>query len=134
MILIKQKSDSIGALASTLCLIHCVATPFIFIAQSCSIADCNNVPSWWGGIDYVFLIISFFAVYRSAQTTSKNWIKYSLWVSYLVLFTVIINEKSAWFHINENVIYIPAIALITLHLYNRKYCQCNHNKCCTNEG
>lgn len=133
MILIKQKSDSIGALASTLCLIHCIATPFIFIIQSSSINCCNEVPTWWGSIDYLFLIISFFAINRSTQITSKNWIKPFLWISWLLLFVIIINEKIALLNIDEKIIYIPAIALISLHLYNKKHCQCNSNKCCTNE-
>ena len=78
MILIKQKPDSIGVIASTLCLIHCIATPLIFIAQSCSITHYNSVPTWWGYIDYLFLIISFFAVYRSTKITSLKWIKPAL--------------------------------------------------------
>ncbi|MDO6759511.1 MerC domain-containing protein [Tamlana sp. 2_MG-2023] len=135
MIVLKQKSDSIGAIASALCLIHCVATPVIFIAQSCAVACSHeNTPTWWGLIDYFFLIISFFAVYRSTQTTSKNWMKTALWLSLLALFMVILNEKMAWFHLVEQIIYLPAIALITLHLYNRKYCQCQSDKCCVNEG
>ena len=134
MILLKQKPDNIGIIASTLCLIHCVATPIIFIAQSYSMASCHGAPTWLGFIDYFFLVISFFAVYRSVQTTSKNWIKTALWLSFFALFIVIINEKTAWFHLDEKLIYVPAIALIALHVYNLKYCQCNSNKCCTNEG
>ena len=133
MILIKQKPDSIGALASTLCLIHCIATPFIFIIQSSSINCCSEVPTWWGSIDYLFLIISFFAINRSVQITSKNWIKPLLWISWFLLFIIIVNEKMALFHLDEKLIYFPAIALISLHLYNKKYCQCNQGKCCTNE-
>jgi len=133
MILLKQNSDKIGALSSTLCLIHCVATPFIFIAQSSSITCCNTAPSWWSFIDYVFLVISFFAVYRSTQTTSKNWIKSSLWISWSLLFIIIINEKMKWFSLEDYFIYFPALALIILHLYNRKYCKCNTTKCCVNE-
>ncbi|QDO94895.1 MerC domain-containing protein [Formosa sediminum] len=133
MIILKQKPDELGALVSTLCLIHCVATPFIFIVQSCAITACNETPIWWGVIDYFFLIISFFAIYRSAQTTTSTWIKPAFWCSWCVLFFVIINEKTTWFLIPENTIYIPALALIGLHLYNRKYCQCNTDKCCTHE-
>ena len=134
MILINQKPDSIGAISSTLCLIHCVATPFIFIAQSCTMTCCDGTPSWWKFIDYFFLVISFFAVYRSTQTTSNKWIKPALWFSWFTLFIIIINEKAAWFPLNEKAIYLPALALILLHLYNKKYCQCNTTKCCTNEG
>ena len=134
MIVLKQKTDLIGAIASTLCLTHCIATPFIFIAQSCSIVCCDSTPVWWGALDYFFLVVSFFAVYRSTQTTSSNLIKPFLWLSWSVLFIIIMNEKITWFSLSEQAIYFPALALIVLHLYNKKYCQCNNNKCCTNEG
>ncbi|MCG1036819.1 MerC domain-containing protein [Polaribacter sargassicola] len=134
MIFTKQKADSIGAISSTLCLIHCVATPFIFLAQSSLLNCCNEVPSWWKLFDYFFLIISFFAVIRTTQTTTKQWVKTALWFSWAFLFTVIINEKFELLSLNENIIFIPTISLIYLHLYNRKYCQCNTDKCCTHEG
>lgn len=134
MILIKPKPDNIGAIASTLCLIHCVATPIIFIAQSCTMSCCSGAPTWWGVIDYFFLVISFFAIYHTTQTTSENWIKPLFWLSYIALFIVIVNEKYAWFYLNDKVIYVPAMALIGLHLFNKKYCQCNKGKCCSDEG
>ena len=31
---LKQKSDLIGAIASITCMIHCIATPFLFIASA----------------------------------------------------------------------------------------------------
>ncbi|KGL63471.1 hypothetical protein PHEL85_0507 [Polaribacter sp. Hel1_85] len=95
---------------------------------------CDGAPSWWKIIDYFFLVISFFAVYRSTQTTSSKWVKPALWFSWFTLFIIIINEKVAWFSLNEKAIYVSALALILLHLYNKKYCQCNTTKCCTNEG
>ena len=134
MILIKQKPDNIGAIASTLCLIHCIATPFIFIAQSCSMVCCDKAPVWWTFIDYFFLVISFYSVYRSTQTTSSTWIKPLLWFSWSLLFLTIMNEKLAWFPLSEQAIYFPAILLIILHLYNQKYCQCHNTKCCNNGG
>jgi len=134
MIFTKPKSDELGAMASALCLIHCVATPFLFVVQSCSMASCNETPIWWGFIDSFFLVISFFAIYRSTKTSASAWIRSALWASWGLLLFIIVNEKTAWFTIPEYWIYIPAVALIVLHLYNRKYCQCNANKCCTNEG
>lgn len=133
MTFLNQKADSIGAISSALCLIHCVATPFLFLTQSSLINCCIETPAWWMFIDYVFLVISFIAVYRSTQTTSKNWIKPALWTSWLFLFAVIINEKLAMLTISEIFIYLPTISLIILHLYNRKYCQCNTDICCTHE-
>lgn len=130
MILSKQKSDTLGVLASTLCLIHCVATPFIFMIQTCSVACITGAPVWWKFIDYFFLIVSFVAIYRSTETTTKKWMKFSLWFSWFILLIVILNEKALWFTLDERVIYIPALSLIILHLYNRKYCQCKEHKCC----
>ena len=128
MTLLNQKSDNIGAIASTLCLIHCIATPTLFIAQSCSITCCNGSPVWYSSLDYFFLIISLFSVHQSTQNTSKNWIKTSLWLSFLSLTTIIVNEKNAWFYLDEKLIYVPTIALIVLHLYNKKYGQCGLHK------
>ncbi len=134
MILIKQKSDIVGTLASSICLIHCIATPFIFIAQINSATCCSAPPTWWKLMDFLFLIISFFAIYWSTKTTTIKWIKPLLWLNWLALLAVILNEKLELFPLSEAVIYVPAITLIILHLYNRKYCKCNTDKCCTNEG
>ena len=126
------KPDSLGAMASSLCLLHCIATPFLFIAQACS-ASCSEVaPVWWQWIDYLFLAISFFAVYQSTKTTSKLFMKPALWISWVLLFIVIINEKIHWLPLPEGTIYVAAIILVSLHLYNLKYCQCKTDNCCVN--
>lgn len=129
MIITKQ-SDNVGALASGLCLIHCLATPFIFVAQTCSASCCADAPLWWSMIDYLFIVISFFAVMDSAKKTSKNWMTYGLWTSWglLVLFTLL--ERMQWFPMPKAIIYIPALTLIVLHLWNRKHCTCAEDKCC----
>jgi hypothetical protein len=129
----KYQSDNLGAIASTLCLIHCVATPFLFIVQTSALTSFTETPTWWSFIDLFFLIISFWAVYQTTQTTSSSWMQPALWLSWFLLFILILNEKLTWFALNENLIYAPALALIILHLYNKKYCHCNTNKCCTNE-
>lgn len=128
-----QKSDSIGVLASTLCMIHCFATPFIFIAQTCSASCCQTAPNWWRWVDYFFLVISFFAVYRSTQTTSKKWIKIFFWINWGCLFIVILNERIEFIHLPKKVTYIVASTLVIIHLYNKRYCQCKTDKCCTNK-
>lgn len=127
-----QKSDNIGALASTLCMIHCFATPFIFIAQTCSASCCATAPAWWQWIDYFFLVISFFAVYNSTQTSSKKWVKIALWISWTGLFIAILNERTSLIHLPHLFKYIMASSLVILHLYNRKYCQCKEDNCCAN--
>ena len=126
------KSDSIGALASSLCLIHCLVTPIIFVAQACTDSCCADTPTWWSMLDYLFLIISFFAVYRSTSTTSKEYMKYALWGSWLLLFTMILNEKAEFLPLPESLTYVAAAALVLLHLYNLKFCNCasETDKCC----
>lgn len=125
-----KKSDAIGALASGLCMIHCFATPFIFIVQSCSVSCCDAAPSWWKWIDYFFLAISFLAVYQTTKTTNKRWIKPALWMSWIALFLTIVNERLGWVALPEVVTYIAAMALVVLHLYNLRYCQCKEDGCC----
>ena len=127
----QNSSDSIGAFASGLCLVHCIATPFIFIAQTCSATCCHTAPGWWTAIDFLFIGVSFFAVYWSAKHSSKSWMTYSLWISWVLLCFVILNEKIALLALPEASIYIPALALVALHLYNRKYCKCEDDTCCT---
>ena len=127
-----NNSDSIGALASGLCLIHCLATPFIFVVQSCAATCCASAPAWWICFDYFFLTISFFAIFKSTKTTQSNFIKYSLWSFWFLLFCLIVNESFEVILINKNVLYFIAISLSFLHIYNLKYCQCDDNKCCTN--
>ena len=56
--ILKQKSDLIGAIASFICMIHCLATPFLFIASACSKSCCAAAPKWWVWLDFVFLSLS----------------------------------------------------------------------------
>jgi len=129
-----KKPDTLGAVASALCLVHCIATPFIFLAHVTSACCSTSVPLWWQSVDYIFLIISFIAVYHSTLTTSKDFMKLALWVSWLLLFTIIINERFELLYIPKYLQYIPALALVTLHIYNLKFCQCKNETCCTNNG
>ncbi|WP_298485926.1 MerC domain-containing protein [uncultured Maribacter sp.] len=133
MILIKQRSDILGTFASSLCLMHCVATPFLFMAHASSVTFSSGPPTWWKFMDYIFLAISFFAIYWTTKTTTIKWIKPMLWLSWGVLLALILNEKLELFSLPEAIIYIPSIALVILHLYNRKHCKCSTDTCCANE-
>ena len=127
------KPDAIGSLASTLCLIHCFATPFIFITQACTISCCAEAPIWWQAIDYIFIIISFFAILRSTQTSSNKTIKILLWSTWFIFFVSILNKKIQLLSININFIYVIGIILALLHVYNLNYCQCKDENCCVNK-
>jgi hypothetical protein len=113
------KEDLIGASASFLCLIHCLATPFVFLVKSSAAVCCSNTPTWWQAMDYIFLVVAFFAVVHVTNNQrSKEWMKFSLVVSWLGLLLVTLNSTYFLFHISNELVYIPAISLVCLHLYN----------------
>jgi len=128
---ILKKPDLLGATASMLCAVHCLAAPFIFLAQASFSTMHVEVPAWYQMIDYIFLVVSFFAIVHAIKNTAKNWMKTSLWTTWVVLTLAIINETFELMHLGEAAVYIPALTLVGLHLYNRKYCQCEE-ECCTN--
>ena len=128
------KPDSIGSIASILCLIHCIATPFIFITQACTMSCCAGTPTWWQSMDYIFVVISFFAILRSTQTSSNKTIKIALWITWFLFFISIMNKAIKLLYINQNFTYATGITLALLHLYNLKYCQCDNDKCCLNHN
>lgn len=133
-----RRSDMLGAFASGLCLIHCIATPFIFMAHAGvsghghGHGHGHGSPIWWSFIDTFFLVVSLLAVLWSARNTSKKWMPYLLALSWLGLAGIILNEKLALIHLPEEAIYLPALSLVFLHLYNRRYCQCADEECCEN--
>lgn len=128
-----KKSDQLGALSSIICGIHCMATPFLFVAKSCSVTCCSQTPIWWQFIDVLFLIVSFIAIYFSAKNSINTKIKIGLWVSWVILALLITNDFYNMLYLPHWFIYIPAISLIFLHIYNLKYCQCKTDRCCMNK-
>jgi len=125
-----QKSDALGAFSSSICLIHCICTPVLFAVHS---SCCEAVtPLWWKSIDYIFLIIAFFAVYKSASETSKNWMKYALFISWFMLGFIVINSRLGIVYLPKISIYVASVVMVLLHIYNSKYCQCSDKKCTVN--
>lgn len=126
---VNTKSNLLGAVASGLCLIHCIATPLIFIAQATASHHHHHdhdhhAVGWWGSLDYIFLVISAIAVYYSAQNSSLRWMPLALYASWGILALLILNEKFHLMHLPHEAIYLPTLSLIGLHLYNRNYCDC----------
>ncbi len=129
---LKMSSDLIGATASTLCTIHCMATPFLFFASTCTKSCCNSAPLWWIWIDYAFLFISLFAVYKSTKNSSKFWIKVILWGSWMALSFFIFMEQITQLNLADYYKYSSALSLAFFHVYNLKYCQCESDNCLVN--
>lgn len=130
---ITNKSDFLGIIASSLCLVHCLVTPFIFIAQGVSLIH-EEHPLWWSSLDIVFLVISFIAIRWSTRTTTNVIVKYALWISWALLLGVIVNEKLHIIPLAEEVIYFVTLLLVGLHFYNRNYCRCKDSKCCVDKN
>ena len=117
---VSMKSDFLGMIASGLCLIHCVATPFLFVAGAGLGIPSKAQPTWWGYLDPIFLVLSLLAVFWSIQGTSLRWIKFLFCALWLLLLVIVLNEKFELYPIAEEAIYIPTIGLILLHLYNSR--------------
>lgn len=135
---INSASDIFGAFASGLCLIHCLATPLLFLAavhggHGHHEHGAESIPMIWEMLDYFFLVISAIAVSYSTRKTSLKWMPALLWASWGFLALMILNEKVHLFHIDHNFILIPGLSLVGLHLYNRKYCNCEDETCCVDE-
>ena len=118
--------DNLGATFSALCVIHCFSTPFLFITQSYMLV----VPGWWQALNYVFLCLSFFAVYKTSLNSSSLIIKKLLYVFWGILAFLLLSEGFELFHLPEFITYITGLSLAGLHIYNKKYCQCVDDECC----
>ncbi|CAM1372358.1 MerC mercury resistance protein [Tenacibaculum litopenaei] len=126
-----KKSDSLGVMAGGLCLVHCIVTPLLFLIQPMANSS-DDAFSWWKSMDYIFLLISLIAVFNSAKSTPKAWVKIGLWTAWLALTAAVINEKLAYFEWTEFAVYIPALSLVVLHIYNSRYCTCGGAACQSN--
>lgn len=124
------KPDAVGAFASLLCIIHCIATPVIFVAHACSIHESDVTPLWWSGIDILFLGIAFFAIKHAVKHQTKKRINLALWINWSLLALAVLNDKFVFFELPHYITYILAISLAILHLYNLKYCNCKSDQCC----
>ena len=125
--------DSIGIIASTLCTIHCIATPFVFIAKACTATCCSEAPAWWIMIDYLFLIISFIAIFFINKNLNIKWLKIAFWTSWILLLITIANHSINIILLPKNFIYIPSISIVLLHFYNLQFCKCKNETCCAKQ-
>ena len=131
MKLIIRNSDRIGVVSSGLCMLHCFATPFLFLSQSSLIFISVDFTLTWFILNYVFLFISFIAIYHSVKNSANRFIRIFLYLFWVVLSGLIINESLEIFSIPEAATYFSASSLICLHIYNLRYCRCDNEDCCT---
>jgi len=130
MKIININSDHIGVTASSLCMLHCFFTPLLFLSQATSVTFTQEIPFLWQSLNYLFLLISFLAIYYTAKNSSKLSVKVLLVSTWLILSSLIINEFFEIISIPELYTYAAATSLAGLHVYNLKYCRCDDDNCC----
>ena len=131
MKLIIKYSDYIGASASGLCFIHCLATPILFLSQASLVSIGNEMLFLWQSLNFFLLTISSIAVYYSIKNSSSLSVNTLLFLTWFILLCLIITEVFEIFSVPEFYSYITAISLSGLHIYNLKYCRCDNEECCT---
>jgi len=130
MKIININSDHIGVTASSICMLHCYFTPLLFLSQATSVTFTQEIPFLWQSLNYLFLLISFLAIYYTAKNSSKLSVKVLLVSTWLILSCLIINEFFEIISIPELYTYAAATSLAGLHVYNLKYCRCDDDNCC----
>jgi len=131
MRIVFKNSDNLGILSSTLCFIHCFATPFVYVSFA-SLFNQNEFLSFsWKGINLIFIVFSLIAVNRSTKKTTSKIIKPIFWFSWVFLFLVLFNEEVKFIELPELVSYLSALNLAGIHVYNLKFCRCEDENCCT---
>ena len=112
---VSATSDKAGITSALLCTVHCLVVPVFFLAKFWW-TDGNttiHLPSWWEKLDFIFLLVSFIAVYHSAAHTPSKEIKISLWTFWTILATAIVFATTLHW-----LAYIASAGLITTHLMN----------------
>ena len=116
-ILIKEKikSDYLGIIGTTLCVLHCAFSPLIIAALSAV----QSNEEGWAWLDYVFIALCLWAVFHSAKHTYSKAIKVGLWAAWAVFAVGIVFEDAA-----EGMAYVGyagSLALVVLHILNIRY-------------
>jgi len=129
-------SNLLGAAASGLCAVHCAITPLVFAAKPIlehaagEHGHAHGSPLW-AAFDYIFLVLSFVAVYYSVRHSNHRSLKWVLWVSWVVFAVGILFEA---FHLPYGhwLMYGGSIALVVGHLVNYRYCRAYGGEECSN--
>lgn len=124
------KPDTVGALASGLCILHCIGTPLLFLVHQANVDSCSMVgPRWWSNLDILFILISLLAIYGSSKETPLRWMKSVMLTVWLLLSLFLVNERLHLIHFSEIGKHVAASVLIMLHLYNHRISKCIDETC-----
>jgi hypothetical protein len=109
-------ADKLGVASAVICTVHCLAVPLLFILKNWfqfNSAGAHLLPAWWETLDYVFLFVSFLAVYHASAHAASKKIKTSLWVFWVCLvIAIFFAHQLHW------MAYIASAGLVLTHVAN----------------
>lgn len=118
-------SDWLGMSASGLCAIHCAITPLLFAAKpalTSTLGEHAHGHGWWSFLDYLFLAVSFLAVWYSARHTTHVTLKWVLWAAWGVFAVGLLLEQFEM-TFGQWLMYAGSFALVIGHMKNYQHCQ-----------
>ena len=105
--------DYIGIASASLCVVHCVLTPFLIFFFT------NTV--WWEKFSYFFLSLSFISAFQATKHSKNRKVLSLIWCSFALLAIGILFEED--FPKLEILNYLASLGLIIGHILNIKYCK-----------
>ncbi len=118
-----NKADYIGIAGSVLCLIHCVATPFLLVGSA--LTPHHHLTIGFLSLDYLFIAVNVIAVFFATRHYAPPVIKRALW-GFLLLFaaSLLLEHVSGVFHY---VGYLASAGLVITHIINIRQHRLNHS-------
>lgn len=118
------KADIVGILSSSICLVHCIATPILITLG----AGYFTNPFF----QYIFLCISFLSIYKATAQMTNRKIFLFLWISFGGF--LISNILEGKFHLLHYSGYFFGLFIIVGHILNIYYYRkCAHQNFIKNE-
>lgn len=116
----KYVADATGIFSSTICFVHCIASPFLL-----SIGMGLGELLW---LKYLFIGMAFLSITFAVKETTTFKVAAFLWVSFWV-FTLSLLFENRW-EVLEYTGLLASIGIITGHLTNIRSC----SKCVQNQS
>jgi hypothetical protein len=107
----KRFGNIIGICSSSICLIHCLATPLLLTL------GLHSLTSPW--TKYVFIFIAFLAIYKTTIHSPFYKIAILLWVSFWIFLFSLLFENT--YPILEYPGLLASVGIITGHILNIRY-------------
>lgn len=108
-----KDSNYVGIVSATLCVVHCILTPFLVVLVS--------KYEWWGNLTFVFLTIGLGAVIAATRDKPPAHILILIWGGYFLLTLFVILE--GYWSLAEPLSYVASLILVMGHILNIRYCK-----------